>query len=549
MPSSNIASTLFEIAASQPDVLAIAYPEKKHLLRRGDVHYVRVTFGELTQRVRHVANGLQSAGFVRGDRIILLVPPGIEFFVLCYALLRAGVVPVIIDPGIGTRNLKKCVGDVGAVGFIGVTKAHAARATLGWGRGSIRKHVTVGPKLFWGGHTLTEIEALGRMNSAEIAPTNPEDTAAIVFTSGSTGAPKGVVYSQENFYAQLEMLKTSFNVQRGAVDLPTFPPFALFNPALGVTSIIPDMDATKPGSVDPTKLFSAINQFGVTTFFGSPALMRRVAEYGVRHNIKLPTITRALSAGAPMPAATLCMMAQMLPAETQLYTPYGATESMPVTTIGSATILQETQALTDEGAGICVGSPVEGMTVEVIAIDNRPILRWSPDLALEAGEIGEFVVKGRNVTRTYFDKPKATALAKIAEGRTLWHRMGDVGYKDSRGRLWYCGRKSHIVQTNGQTLYSVQCEAIFNKHPDVYRTALVEADGQAVLCVEMEKGATNTSAVLNTLATWAQQNTLTTAITAFFEHPSFPVDIRHNAKIFREKLRPWAAEQLKQVRT
>ena len=505
MASSNIASILFDVAESQPDVLAIAYPQRKPLFGIGKTRYAKVTFAELAARVRDVASGLRMAGFERGDRVVLLVPPSIDFFVLCYALLRAGVVPVVIDPGIGAHNLKQCVGDVDAVGFISVPKAHAARVVLGWGRGSIRKLVTVGRRLFWGGQTLREVEGLGRENSAEIVPTAPDETAAIVFTSGSTGPPKGVIYSHANFYAQLEMLQRTFDAQRSAVDLPTFPPFALFNPAMGVTSIIPDMDATKPGAVDPRKIFSAIETFGVTTLFGSPALMRRIASYGIQHGITLPSITRAVSAGAPMPADTLRMMAQLLPQSTQLFTPYGATEGMPISIVGSAEILAETQQLTDEGAGICVGLPVEGVEVEVIAVEedlsprrqdakgreDRETRRqevgekevWDEGLCLGVGEVGEVVVKGRNVTRAYFRKQKANRAAKFADGETIRHRMGDVGYKDAQGRLWYCGRKAHIVRVDGQVLYSVQCEAIFNKHPAVLRTALVEAAGESgIVC-------------------------------------------------------------------
>ncbi len=539
MTATNIASTLFAIAARQPDVPAIIYRQRNWFKR----DYAQLTFGQLAERVQAVASGLQAAGFERGDRVILLVPPSVDFFVLCYAMLRAAIVPVVIDPGIGRPNLLRCIADVEAVGFIGVTKAQAARVALGWGKPTIRKLVTVGPRLFWGGRRLAQIEAIGRKAPTELVATNPTETAAIVFTSGSTGPPKGVVYSHRNFQTQLQMLRATFAVEPGARDLPTFPPFALFNPSLGVTSIIPEMDATKPGSVNAGKLFAAIDRFEVQTLFGSPALMRRVASYGVAHGISLPTIGRTVSAGAPMAAATLRMWRTLLPAGVEVFTPYGATEGMPISVIGSDEILNETQALTDAGAGICVGAPVAGVKVAVVAIDDDA-QSWEEAVRLPAGAIGEFVVQGDNVTGSYFGNPTATAAAKIGDGDAFWHRMGDVGYLDAQGRLWYCGRKAHIVWVAGKPLYSVQCEAIFNKHDAVYRTALVEAAGQAVLCVEFEPGRDDRVAVLEELQEWAADNELTQAITIFLVHPGFPVDIRHNAKIFREKLRPWAEAQL-----
>lgn len=544
--TANIASALFDIASQQPNTLAIACPRPRQF-PFGTTKYDEITFGELAARVRAVASGLQAAGFNRGDRVVLLVPPSIDFFVLCFALLSAGIVPVVIDPGIGAHNFRSCTSDVSPVGFIGIPKAQVARLLFGWGRKSIRKVVTVGRRVGWGGHTLAQVETMGRRALREIAFAEAKETAAILFTSGSTGAPKGVVYSHANFAAQLEMIGAMFDIERGAVDLPTFPPFALFNPALGVTSIIPDMDATKPGFVDPRKIFGAIDRYQVTTMFGSPALIRRVAGYGVANGITLPRMTRVVSAGAPMPAETLRLVTQMLPATTQVFTPYGATESMPVTKVGSDLLLAETQRLTDAGAGVCVGLPVDGVNVAVIPIDTAVTSSqaWADVAQLGVGEIGEFVVKGQNVTRAYFGRAEATARAKFVDGDAVRHRMGDVGYIDEQGRLWYCGRRSHIVRANGKTYYSVQCEMVFNAHDSVYRTALVEALGKAVLCVEMKPRQDDAVAVLEELAEWANMHTVTRGIALFLVHPGFPVDIRHNAKIFREKLRPWAEMQLK----
>ena len=260
--------------------------------------------------------------------------------------------------------------------------------------------------------------------------------------------------------------------------MPTFPLFALFDPALGMSAVIPDMDATRPAAVKPENIIEPILRHGVTNMFGSPALIDKVGRYGEAHGVKLPSLKRAISAGAPMPARVLERFSKMLSREAQVFTPYGATESLPVCSIGSAEVLAETREKTDQGAGVCVGRPVNGMTVEVIRINDEPIEAWSEALRVPRGEVGEIAVKGPVVTRSYFNREAATKLAKIAvfDSAEFYHRMGDLGYFDDEGRLWFCGRKSHRVVTRDETYYTIPCEGVFNAHPKVYRSALVGAE-------------------------------------------------------------------------
>ena len=186
----------------------------------------------------------------------------------------------------------------------------------------------------------------------------------------------------------------------------------------------------------------------------------------------------------------LAEFARLLEPPAEIFTPYGATEALPVASIGSNEILGETRHRTDQGAGVCVGRPFEGIEVKIIRISDDPIPAWSDDLEVADGTVGEIVVAGPVVTREYFRRPEATALAKIADPArgTFFHRMGDLGYRDDRGRLWFCGRKSHRVILEDETLYTICCEGVFNAHPDVARTALVGAavNGRTipVLCVE-----------------------------------------------------------------
>jgi acyl-CoA synthetase (AMP-forming)/AMP-acid ligase II len=314
-----------------------------------------------------------------------------------------------------------------------------------------------------------------------------------------------------------------------------------------MTAVIPDMDATRPGQVDPSKIFQAIDDWGVTNMFGSPALLRRVCE----REFRFPSLRRVISAGAPVPADVLERFAKMLAPGVQIYTPYGATEALPVANIGSDEILGETRKQTAAGAGVCVGRPVDGMAVKIIRISDAAIAQWSDDLALPVGQIGEIVVQGPVVTREYYKRPEATSLAKIAGGDgRIWHRMGDLGAFDEQGRLWFCGRKSHRVITEKETLYTIPCEAVFNAHPQVFRTALVGVGppGQArpVLCVELKPGlgAIDKEKLQRELRDLSQTQPHVRDIQTFLVHPGFPVDVRHNSKIYREKLAVWAAGRL-----
>lgn len=549
--SVNVAAHLPQMARLQPDTPAIFIPLGQDAQQQ--TRYAQYTFAQLDRQSSRMAQALDALGIRRGVRTVLMVPPGFEFFALTFALFKVGAVPVLVDPGMGVKNLKTCLAEAQPQAFIGIPKAHLARVLLGWGKPSVNILLTVGRRLFWGGSTLDGLlSKIPLEQDYPTAQTGDDETAAILFTSGSTGVPKGAVYSHGNFSAQLEMLRQVYHIRPGEIDLPTFPLFALFAPALGMTSVVPEMDFTRPAAVDPAKIVAAIERFQITTMFGSPALINRVGRYGAAKGIKLPSLKRAISAGAPVPAAVLERFASMLNKDSQVFTPYGATEALPVCSIGSAEILAETRHATDQGNGVCVGLPVPGIELAIVEIDDKPIATWSDAVQLATGEIGEIVVKGPQVTRAYFNRPESNALGKIADPRdgSIYHRMGDLGYCDEQGRVWFCGRKAHRVTTVDGTLFTIPCEAIFNTHPQVFRTALVGVGEpgrqRPVLCVELEGDADKSAVqrIYQELLSLGASHDITRNIRTVLFHPAFPVDIRHNAKIFREKLALWATEQL-----
>ncbi len=546
-PVLNIALHLRRMAEAHPFRRAVVTPAGRD--RAGRVAYAHLTFRQLDQESDRIAFGLEAIGIGRGTRTIVMVRPSLELFALTFAMFKAGAVPVMVDPGMGLRRMMACFAETRPEALIGIPPAHVLRLIQPGFFATVSTAVTVGRRWFWGGPTLQQLRSRP-WSLFPLASTTPDEVAAILFTTGSTGPAKGVVYTHGIFDAQVRHIREHFQIQEGEIDLPTFPLFALFDPALGMTAVIPDMDPTRPAQVDPTKIIEAILDQGVTNMFASPALLKRVGGFAAAHEVRFPSLQRVVSAGAPVPPAEVEQFSGILTDSARIHTPYGATEAMPILSIDSEEILTETRPLTEQGFGICVGRPLEGITVEIIRIEDEPINRWSERLVLGDGEIGEITVRGDLVTAAYYERHVETALAKIADEDGFWHRMGDLGWRDKKGRIWFCGRKSHRVVTAEETLFTIPCEAIFNAHPGVARSALVGiglmGEQQAVICVELSPEGRHMprkalrAELLDLAATHAHTHLIQTVLF----HKGFPVDIRHNSKIFREKLAVWAVARL-----
>lgn len=556
----NVAAALAEMAARNPYQPGIIFPAGRD--SSGRAKAVQLSFAQLNAECDRYAHGLSEFGVGMGDRALLMVRPGVELIAVVFALLRTGAVPVLIDPGMGRRALLQCIAEAEPAVLIGVPLVHALRRLFPKPFAAVRRNVVVGRA-----HAINRaladvtLEQLcsPRTDPFPAAPTTGESEAAVAFTSGSTGIPKGVIYLHGMFKAQIAMLRDAIGIQPGEVDLALLYIFALFNPALGVTTVIPDMDPTKSASIDPARVVEAIQTYGVTNAFGSPTVWKRVAPYCVERGIRLPSLKRVLMAGAPVPPALIeTMLTRVLAPDADVNTPFGATEAMPLTYMSGREIVAETAALSEQGQGMCVGRPLHGIDARIIDITDQAIPAWNDALELRPREggatpIGEIVVKGPVVTRAYLNRPEQTNLAKIQDsGGEIWHRMGDVGYFDAQGRLWFCGRKAHRVTTPDATLFPVPCETIFNHHPDVNRTALVGLGPQGrqrpVLVVEPRAGRFPGSILekqrftLELLALGVEHPHTRSIQDVLFYPDVFPTDVRHNAKIQREKLAVWAAK-------
>jgi acyl-CoA synthetase (AMP-forming)/AMP-acid ligase II len=547
--SLNIAALMEEQAALRPDQAAVVAPDGRG--PDGQARWATLSFRDLNAQCDAYARGLVARGVRRGDRVSLLIKPSLHFIPLVFAVFKVGALPVLIDPGMGLRGFLRCVGAMKPTALIGEPVAVLLSRLFPGAFGSVRLRVTTGRGrgLGWGlpAHQLAEAGEAPFPTAVCAA----SDEAAILFTSGSTGPAKGVTYTHGIFNAQTRYIQQMYGIEAGEVDLACFPMFGLFTMAMGCTVVFPDMDVSKPGKTDPHKLVEAIEAHRCTSAFGSPAIWRKLAEHGRQTGLKLPTLRRILMAGAPIPVWMHEAFQEIFDGKAELHTPYGATESLPVSSIGSKEVLSDTAARTRAGAGTCVGRPAPGCTVRIIRISDGPIPQWDPALELPPGQIGEVLIESAVVTPEYKDEPAHTAAAKIRRGDTILHRIGDLGYIDPEGRLWFCGRKSHRVEApDGALFCSEPMEGIFNEHPAVLRTALVGVGGQPGLVVELRPeaqaagaGAQAQATLVAALRTLGQRDPLAARITRFWVHPAFPVDTRHNAKIDRTALAAWAAGQ------
>lgn len=548
-PNVNVARRLREHARGQPDRTALAFPLRTK--RRGEVVYGSKTFREVDEESDAYAHGLRSIGIARGTKTILMVKPGPELVSIVFALFKIGAVPVIVDPGMGIRRMLHCYESVGADAFIGIPIAHVVRRLYPSTFSSLQAIVTVSGRPFWGGHALSELAE--KKGPYPIEQVGAGDLAVLNFTTGSTGPAKGVEYTHGMAEAMARRIELEYGQGPKDVSLASVPLFALFDLLIGSTSVLPPMDPTKPARVDPTTILSAIETFGVTTMFASPAFLHRVGGYAVARGRKLSSLRCLIAGGAPVSASIVANFRKTLDASARFATTYGATEALPIASIDDAEILGETYEQTRKGKGTCVGRPMADIDVRIVRITDDALPTWTDDLLVPPGEVGEIVIAGPTVSQRYHGAGDENRRLKIVEDgarRTIWHRTGDLGYVDDAGRLWFCGRKSQRVTTAAKTLFTVQCEGVFNAHPDVYRTALVGVGPRGrqtpVVCVELREPANRArrARIEVELREMASRRPLTRNAQTFLFHPSFPVDIRHNAKIGRETLAKWAAHRL-----
>lgn len=545
MSNHNVACLLSARVQQNPEGRALVYQD-------GGIDRV-MSLGQLEQRCDSYAQGLRTLGLRPGDKVLLMEPPGPRFVALSFALFKLGCVPVLIDPGMGVGSLLRCVERLRPDILVGVGRIHLLRSFQPSHFASVRRAVCTDGH--WPG--ARSLEASCDPKAAAVSPhgCSSDQLAAILFTSGSTGPAKGVEYRHGVFAAQVEALQHMFQFEPGQVDMPGFPLFALFSVALGLTCVLPDLQPSRPASAEPTRLIRSILDWQVNNLQGSPAIWEKLGRYCLDYGIELPSVRRVITFGAPISLKFLETWNKLLAGRGEVYTPYGATEVLPISLISGQEVLGDTAAGTRAGKGTCVGRAVPGVQVRILKVYDRPLPEWQEDEFLPPGEVGEIVVSAEQVTWAYYQDAAATEASKIRQGERIWHRMGDLGYLDEVGRLWIVGRKNHRVEGAEQTYYPACAEGIADEHPDVRRSALVavpdpeRAEGRIpALVVELlrprhYKDSGERNRISRELRERLAQHPPYGDVQQVFFHKDFPVDPRHNVKIDREALGLWARSQ------
>jgi acyl-coenzyme A synthetase/AMP-(fatty) acid ligase/pimeloyl-ACP methyl ester carboxylesterase len=523
-PAERPHGSVIDVATVDDSATAIAEPgrERVHL----------TTFTELTERIDALAETLRRAGVRPGHRVALLVPPGLELTAAVYGCWRAGAAIVVADTGLGWRRMAEALRSANPDYLVGVPAAVAVAAALRMpGR-----RIVIGdpPKSVRRALGESTIEPVGDASRKPSEPT-ADSEAAVLFTSGATGPPKGVVYRHSQLRAQLELVRAVCGITPNDRLVAAFAPFALYGPALGIGAAVPRMDVTRPGTLTAVALADAAASIEATLVFASPAALRNVVATASRltadHLAALLRIRLVLSAGAPVALSLLRRLQQLLPAA-ELHTPYGMTEVLPVTDIALVELEQA-----GSGNGVCVGRPLPGVRLGISALDALGRATGAP--LHSVGVTGEICVSAAHVKDRY-DRLWAT---EQASSRDLgWHRTGDVGQLDAAGRLWVEGRLAHVISTADGPFTPVGAEQRIEAEAPVTGAALVGVGPQgtqqpvAVVVAAARAGQGLADDELARAVRAAADVRLAAVLTV----RSLPVDIRHASKIDRSRLARWA---------
>ncbi|WP_342025298.1 alpha/beta fold hydrolase [Arthrobacter citreus] len=505
-----------------------------------------LSWTELASRVNRLAAGLSAAGVRPGDRVNLLVPPGIELTSLIYACLRLGAVIVVADAGLGTKGMSRAIKGAGPKFIIGIERALTGARIFGWPgiRISAQTLPPAKARLLGVKHSVPELITAGENAEVPWQREDPDADAAVLFTSGSTGPAKGVVYTHRQLTAMRDALKNTYNLQAGTSLVAGFAPFALLGPALGATSVTPDMDVTSPRTLTAAALADAAAAVGATTVFASPAALVNVlassADLGPDQRKALARVELLLSAGAPIPEPLLARVSALAP-NAELHTPYGMTEALPITDISLDGI-----RAAGAGNGVCVGTPVSGALVAIAALGPDGSVG---DTALDTpGVTGEILVSAPHVKDRYDRLWITEAKSSSLPG---WHRTGDVGHLDEEGRLWVEGRLGHILTTPDGVVTPVAGEQAAESVAGVGRAAVVgvgPAGTQVPVAVLELQDPVRRAGTASPELTAAVRTAVSAGagldLAAVLVLPAMPTDIRHNSKIDRAALAGWAEQML-----
>ncbi|MGW0786704.1 AMP-binding protein [Streptomyces sp. NPDC002911] len=506
-------------------------PDATALIRCRKGASLTISRGRLLQGCHLTAQALHKAGVRPGHKAVVMTRDAYDLTTVAYALCSLGAVPVLIEP---RAEVRRCLRDVVPDVFIGEPLAQLGRQFLGWGRPHIRISLVTGHPPVAPGRRLETRAPAGSVPSLQLREPDDDELAMIAFTSGSTGRPKGAEYRYATLAGQLDALTTVLDPRPDDVLLAGFLPVAMLGPLLGLTTLAPAVNHLSPARTSPKELVEPILKHRVTKIVASPAVLTLIAGHCARHGITLPSVRQILSFGAPLRLRLAESLRKAVPDATEILSVYGATECLPVSAINDRDLLTSRIQPPVGQAGTCLGRPLPGIHPQILDADPTGL--------------GEIAVAGPTVSPAYHARPDADAVTKSVTSRGVLHRTGDLGRLDDQGRLWFVGRRAHLVTGTGFTMTTEDIEITADTAPGVRRTALVGV-GTAVcqlpvLCVEPLPSTPRTAALaaVRTVLTGHPEGH---RVEHLLLHPGFPTDPRHNSKVDRLRLAGWAARRLR----
>lgn len=512
----SIGDILAEQARMRPDAVAIVDEAR------------RLTFAELEHEVAGAAGWLHGLGLRRGQAVLVFVPMSAGLYVALLAMFRLGVTALFLDPSAGRAHLEQCCARRAPDALLAIRRAHMLRL-ISPALQRISLKVSVGG---WLPGARRWPERFGPMVAATVVVA-PDEPALVTFTSGSTGVPKAAVRTHGFLIAQHRALAPSIGLKAGEVDLVTLPVFTLANLASGVATVIPAVDLRRPGAVDAAQLFAQIEQAQVSRITASPAFFERLVAHGRATGRTLPGLRKLYTGGAPVFPRLLAAMRLLAP-NARVVAVYGSTEAEPIAHVATEEMSEADLAAMQTGRGLLAGPAVREVQLRILRD------RWgTPRAGLSRAEFeaecrvvggaGEIVVTGDHVLKGYLGGLGDEETKFTVEGE-VWHRTGDAGLLDERGRLWLLGRcAARIADANGE-IYPFAVECVAMTFTGVRRAAALAHHGLRVLVVESSDRGSELEQRLLTAISWAGISTIR-FLTAI------PVDKRHNAKIDYPALR------------
>ena len=543
-----LSDRLREAAQHHPYKKAIAMPSGMD--KSGRTTFSHLSFGMLHRESDAIAHKLECAGVQKGMRAFVMLDPGPDYLSFTYALLKLGAVPVITSPGLSRKSFLECMTDAAIDVFIGSAGHHMFRLMNKSAFGNLSVPITVGQRLFWGGHKII-IDTNESLSPEAPEEAKEDDPALIFFTPGVTGRPKGVHYTHSSLTALSTAIGTMLDISPGDLHMVLHPLVVVLSPAMGVSAVMPDVDLDYLLEADMGHITDLILKQGVTHIMASPSLLSMIGDHLAGKETVLSSLKKLIVHGTHVIPEFLTDFLPCVNENTDILLTYGAAETFPVCVLDFREMLEETKHLSERGFGACIGRPVRECDLVLISRSDDAISRLYQDMILQTGDVGEILVRGMHVSTMYVDNPKADAYAKVKDDREqIWHRTGDLAWRDKKGRLWFCGRKSQTVTTKEGPVFTISCETIFNMHPDVHRSALVGIGTPSaqtpVMFVELDKKCSKKrkNEIHGELLELAKSNDATHPIDTILFYDTFPVDGYHFSKILREELAAYAEKKL-----